>query len=81
MAWFKKIDDGDSDMINANTNGRTGAQEPAAGRAEPREPRIEPRTASPRTSEPRAQEPRAAAGSACPGERGARFGVGSHLAI
>ncbi len=43
MVWFKKIDDGDSDMMNANTNGRAGAQEQAAGRAEPREPRIEPR--------------------------------------
>jgi cytoskeletal protein CcmA (bactofilin family) len=74
MAWFKKIDDGDSDMINANTNGRTGAQEPAAGRAEPREPRIEPRTTSPRTSEPRAQEPRAAADVRAP-ESAARASV------
>ena len=45
MAWFKKYDDGDSDMMNANSSGRTGAQEPATGRAEPREPRIEPRNA------------------------------------
>jgi len=61
MAWFKKSDDGDSDMMNANTNGRAGAQDPVAGRPEPREPRVEPRTPSSRTSEPRAQEPRAAA--------------------
>jgi cytoskeletal protein CcmA (bactofilin family) len=59
MAWFKKSDDGDSDMMNANSNGRVGAQEPVTGRPEPREPRVEPRTASPRPSEPSAQEPRA----------------------
>ena len=48
-------------MMNANTNGRAGAQEPVTGRPEPREPRVEPRTPSSRASEPRAQEPRAAA--------------------
>jgi cytoskeletal protein CcmA (bactofilin family) len=63
MAWFKKSDDGDSEMMNANTNGRAGTQEPLTGRPEPREPReprIEPRTPSPRAAEPRAHEPRAA---------------------
>jgi cytoskeletal protein CcmA (bactofilin family) len=60
MAWFKKSDDGDSDMMNANTSGRTGAQEPVTGRPEPREPRVEPRMPSQRAMEPRAQEPRAA---------------------
>jgi hypothetical protein len=60
MAWFKKSDDGDSDMMNANTSGRTGAQEPVTGRPEPREPRVEPRPPSQRATEPRAQEPRAA---------------------
>jgi cytoskeletal protein CcmA (bactofilin family) len=60
MAWFKKSDDGDSDMMNANTSGRTGAQELVTGRPEPREPRVESRTPSQRAMEPRAQEPRAA---------------------
>ena len=53
MAWFKKLDDGDVDMMNANSNGRGGA-ESLTSRPEPREPRAEPRT------EPRAPTPRAA---------------------
>jgi cytoskeletal protein CcmA (bactofilin family) len=63
MAWFKKSDEGDNDMMNPNSNGRPGAQEPLTARPEPREPReqrIEPRTPSARASESRAQEPRAA---------------------
>jgi cytoskeletal protein CcmA (bactofilin family) len=58
MAWFKKSDDGDSDMINANSSGRTTAQEPVTTRPEPREPRVEPRTPPARPSEHRAQEAR-----------------------
>jgi cytoskeletal protein CcmA (bactofilin family) len=59
MAWFKKSDDGDNEMINANSSGRTAAQEPSTARPEPREPRIEPRTPPLRPSEPRAPEARA----------------------
>jgi len=60
-------------MMNANANGRGGAQQPLTGRPEPREPRIEPRTPSPRAAEPRAQEPRAADARAP--ESGARASV------
>jgi cytoskeletal protein CcmA (bactofilin family) len=59
MAWFKKSDEGDNDMINANSSGRPSAQEPVATRPEPREPRVEPRTPHTRTMEPRAPEVRA----------------------
>jgi cytoskeletal protein CcmA (bactofilin family) len=62
MAWFKKSDDGDSEMINSNSSGRTTAQEPVTVRPEPREPRVdsrvEPRTPAMRPLEPRAQEAR-----------------------
>jgi cytoskeletal protein CcmA (bactofilin family) len=61
MAWFKKSDDGDSEMMNSNQGGRTTAQEPATARPEPREPRVEPRMPPMRPPEPpRAQEQRAA---------------------
>jgi cytoskeletal protein CcmA (bactofilin family) len=43
MAWFKKSDDGEIEMINPTSGGRSTAQEPAPMRTEPREPRIEPR--------------------------------------
>jgi cytoskeletal protein CcmA (bactofilin family) len=59
MAWFKKSDDGDNDMINANSSGRPSAQEPVTARPEPREPRVEPRTPPMRPTEPRAPEARA----------------------
>jgi cytoskeletal protein CcmA (bactofilin family) len=60
MAWFKKSDDGDSDMMNSNSGGRSTAQEPLTSRPEPREPRIDPRTpTAARPPEPRAPEPRA----------------------
>ena len=52
MAWFKKSDDGDNDMMNSAPGSRPAAHEPS--RPEPREPRIEPR--EPRT-EPRAPVP------------------------
>jgi cytoskeletal protein CcmA (bactofilin family) len=59
MAWFKKSDDGDSEMNNPNSSGRMTAQEPVTMRPEPREPRVEPRTPPPmRPSETRAPEPR-----------------------
>jgi cytoskeletal protein CcmA (bactofilin family) len=57
MAWFKKSDDGESDMINSSSGGRPPASEAAPARPEPREPRIEPR-AEPRI-EPRAPNARA----------------------
>jgi cytoskeletal protein CcmA (bactofilin family) len=76
MAWFKKSDDGDIDMMTGDASGRGGAQESSTGRPEPREPRIEPRvepraeprveprveprTPASRAAESRAQEPRAA---------------------
>jgi len=78
MAWFKKSDDGDSEMINANSSGRTTAQDPVTARPEPREPRIEPRTPPVRPSEPRAPEARAAearAPEARAPESGARASV------
>jgi cytoskeletal protein CcmA (bactofilin family) len=63
MAWFKKSDEGEIDMINPTPGGRTTAQEPASLRPEPREPRveprIEPRTPAARPPEPRPHEPRA----------------------
>jgi cytoskeletal protein CcmA (bactofilin family) len=59
MAWFKKSDDGDSDMMNSNQGGRPMPQEPAMTRPEPREPRVEPRAPSARPPEHRAQEVRA----------------------
>ncbi len=59
MAWFKKSEDGDSDMMNANSSGRPNPQEPATTRPEPREPRAEPRTPTARAPESRSHEPRA----------------------
>ena len=58
MAWFKKSDDGEIDMMNSNSGGRTTAQEPVTARPEPREPRVEPRTPPMRPSESRAPEAR-----------------------
>jgi len=55
MAWFKKSDDGDSDMMNANSNGRPTAHEPTTARPEPREPRVEPRTPPVRPPDPRVE--------------------------
>lgn len=43
MAWFKKSDDGEIEMINPTSGGRSTAPEPAPMRPEPREPRLEPR--------------------------------------
>jgi cytoskeletal protein CcmA (bactofilin family) len=58
MAWFKKSEDGDNDMMNSASGSRPAAHEPA--RPEPREPRIEPRApVPPRAAEPRAPEARA----------------------
>jgi cytoskeletal protein CcmA (bactofilin family) len=51
MAWFKKSEDGDSDMMNPNS--------PTSSRPEPREPRVEPRTPTARPPEARSHEPRA----------------------
>ena len=51
MAWFKKSEDGDSDMMNPNS--------PTSTRPEPREPRVEPRTPAARPPEARSHEPRA----------------------
>ncbi|HEY3850069.1 MAG TPA: polymer-forming cytoskeletal protein [Steroidobacteraceae bacterium] len=51
MAWFKKSEDGDSDMMNSNP--------PTNVRPEPREPRVEPRTPAARPPEARTHEPRA----------------------
>jgi cytoskeletal protein CcmA (bactofilin family) len=63
MAWFKKSDEGDSEMINPTSGGRPTAPEPAPMRPEPREPRVEPRidprTPGSRAPEHRAHEPRA----------------------
>ncbi len=59
MAWFKKSEDGESDMMNSNSGGRPTPQEPGMARPEPREPRVEPRTPTARPAEPRAHEPRA----------------------
>src|SRR6202161_3906208 len=58
MAWFKKSEDGDNEMMNSASGSRPAAHEPA--RPEPREPRMEPRApVPPRAVEPRAPEPRA----------------------
>jgi cytoskeletal protein CcmA (bactofilin family) len=57
MAWFKKSEDGDNDMMNSSGS-RPAAHEPV--RPEPREPRMEPRApVAPRAVEPRAAEARA----------------------
>jgi cytoskeletal protein CcmA (bactofilin family) len=61
MAWFKKSDDGDSDMMNSNSGGRMTAQDPLTTRPEPREPRVDPRTPVARPPEPRTPEPPRAA--------------------
>jgi cytoskeletal protein CcmA (bactofilin family) len=80
MAWFKKSDDGEIDMLNVNSSGRATPQEPVTSRPEPREPRVEarvePRTepraeprspaARPTPAEPRAQEVRAPAAPVAP---------------
>jgi cytoskeletal protein CcmA (bactofilin family) len=58
MAWFKKSEDGESDMMNSNSGGRPNPQEPGGARPEPREPRVEPRVPSARPAEARAHEPR-----------------------
>jgi cytoskeletal protein CcmA (bactofilin family) len=58
MAWFKKSEDGESDMMNSNSGGRPNPQEPGVARPEPREPRVEPRVPSARPAEARAHEPR-----------------------
>jgi cytoskeletal protein CcmA (bactofilin family) len=57
MAWFKKLDDGDVDMMNANANGRGGA-ESLTSRPEPREPRAEPRAPIQRAADQKGLEPR-----------------------
>jgi cytoskeletal protein CcmA (bactofilin family) len=49
MAWFKKSDDGEEQMMNANTSGRS---------AEPTIARPEPRTPTQRAAETKATEPR-----------------------
>jgi cytoskeletal protein CcmA (bactofilin family) len=59
MAWFKKSDDGEIEMINPTSGGRSTAQEPAPMRPEPREPRVDPRPPGARPPEQRAQEQRA----------------------
>jgi cytoskeletal protein CcmA (bactofilin family) len=67
MAWFKKSDDGEIEMINPTTGGRSTAPESAPMRPEPREPRaearidprIDPRPPGARPPEHRAQEHRA----------------------
>jgi cytoskeletal protein CcmA (bactofilin family) len=72
MAWFKKSEDGDNDMMNSASGGRPAAHEPA--RPEPREPRVEPRApVPPRAAEPRAVEARASAPS--PAESAPRASV------
>jgi cytoskeletal protein CcmA (bactofilin family) len=50
MAWFKKSDDGEEQMMNANTSGRSAAEPPIA--------RPEPRTPTQRAAETKATEPR-----------------------
>src|ERR1700722_10208255 len=65
MAWFKKSEDGDNDMMNSASGSRPAAHEPT--RPEPREPRMEPRETRgeprapvpPRAAAPRAPEARA----------------------
>ncbi len=58
MAWFKKTDDGEPQIMDANSNGRAG-QETMTPRPEPREPRAEPRTPMPRAAEPAQRAPEA----------------------
>lgn len=67
MAWFKKLEEGETQTMNAPANGRMtaapapGRPEPREPRAEPRaEPRIEPRSATQRPPEVKAAEPRPA---------------------
>jgi cytoskeletal protein CcmA (bactofilin family) len=57
MAWFKKSEEGDTQMTNAPFSGRSGADS-ALARPEPREPRPEARTPTPRTAESKATEAR-----------------------
>lgn len=59
MAWFKKSEDGETDMMNTNSSGRPTPQEPAA-RSEPRESRPEPRTPTARPADVRPHEMRPA---------------------
>ncbi len=56
MAWFKKSDEGEEQMINANTGGRN-APEPTIARPEPRTPTQ--RAAETKATEPRPVEVRA----------------------
>jgi cytoskeletal protein CcmA (bactofilin family) len=56
MAWFKKSDDGEQQMMNANLSGRSGA-EPTIARPEPRTPTQ--RAAETKATEPRPVEVRA----------------------
>jgi cytoskeletal protein CcmA (bactofilin family) len=50
MAWFKKSDDGEAQMMNANSSGRSGP--------EPMITRPEPRTPAQRAAEPKSVEVR-----------------------
>jgi cytoskeletal protein CcmA (bactofilin family) len=59
MAWFKKLDDGEDPMLNANSTGR-GGPDSLTARPEPREPRAEPRAPAPRASEAKVPEARTA---------------------
>lgn len=71
MAWFKKLEEGETQTVNAHATSRASA-EPSPGRPEPREPReprveprVEPRTdargVAPRAADTKAPEPRPAA--------------------
>jgi cytoskeletal protein CcmA (bactofilin family) len=58
MAWFKKLEEGETQTMNPNASGRSAAEqsltrpEPREARPEPRtEPRVEPRAATPRAPE------------------------------
>jgi cytoskeletal protein CcmA (bactofilin family) len=73
MAWFKKSDDGEIDMMNSNSGGR--ASPPEVSRPEPREPRVEPRTPAARPAEPRAPEARAPEPRPAPAESAPRASV------
>jgi cytoskeletal protein CcmA (bactofilin family) len=55
MAWFKKLDDGDADMMNSNSKSR-GEATPT--RPEPRATRAEPRTPVPPGADPKSFEAR-----------------------
>ena len=59
MAWFKKSEDGDSDMMNSNSRRPSDCARTHERRPEPREPRVEPRTPTARPPEARSHEPRA----------------------